>query len=353
MAPSAIFSSAPMLCLTPLYRFSSDTSELVIDGNIRVCRFDDCRTIPFDDMVANHLRVHEPDYLLCHAPVSQKNFEDFKSLLMNEQRVLEERMSEVSQFVVASTAELCSLLRLFKPGRLRAGETFFLFRRLRDDHEKGVIFDEREGWQTVLYGHVAAETVDYTLLLSQTTSYVLNSAEAPFLRSFRDNVVPVLRNIGSFPTVANALLLYAADNGERLDAVGAVTALEGLLTEEGDIGELAYRLSMRVANLLGHNVDDRKAIFRDVKSFYKLRSKIVHGVELNTKLLNRLNELDSLRETLRRVLLSVMALLSEGAVRRVDLPDLLDDLAFDDEKRKRVQTTASKFLHINAENTSS
>jgi hypothetical protein len=349
VAPSAIFSSAPMLCLTPLYHFSSDTSELVIDGNIRVCRFDECRTIPFDDDIAKHLRVHEPDYLLCHAPVSQKNFEDFKSLLVNEQKVLEKRMSEVSQFVLAPTAELCSLLRLFKPGRLRAGETFFLFRTLREDYEKGVIFDEREGWQTASYGHVAAVTVDYTLLLSQTTSYVLNSAEVPFLQSFRDNVAPVLRNIGSFPTVANALLLYAADNGEQLDAVGAVTALEGLLTEEGDIGELAYRLSMRVANLLGQNIHDKKRIFREVRNFYKLRSKIVHGAELDLRLRSRLNELDSLRETLRRVLLSVMALFSEGT-RPASWPELLDDLAFeDDEKRKEVQKIAEKFLHISAD----
>jgi hypothetical protein len=340
VAPS-IIDSAPVLSVTPLYHFSSDAPELVIDPKIVVRRFDECRTVPFDDDVAKHLRVYEPDYLLWHFPLSRESYEDFKSLL------LAEKFAECTELLVAPTAEFLRLLRLFKPGRLRAGETFILHRPERNEG------DDLANWTTVAGARASAMVVDYQILASQTTSYALNSAEIPFLLAFRDNLVPVFRNISSFPMVATALLLYGQDNGEQPDVVGAVTALEALLTKEDEREGLTYRLSMRVANLLGCDADERKRISRDVKSFYDLRSTIVHGSRLKPKLLNRLNELDSLRETLRRVLLSVMALFSEGAARPVDLPDLLDDLAFDDERRKLVQARASKFLHISVEKTSS
>jgi len=72
------------------------------------------------------------------------------------------------------------------------------------------------------------------------------------------------------------------------------------------------------------------------------------GAQLDEKLLNRLSELDSLRETLRRVILSVVALLPEDK-KLANLPELLDDLAFDDEKRKHVHGLADKFFHLSTE----
>ena len=55
--------------------------------------------------------------------------------------------------------------------------------------------------------------------------------------------------------------------------------------------------------------------------------------------------LESMRELIRRVLLSVMALVSKGK-KLSELPDVVDELAFDDQKRKEVQGIASAFLHM-------
>jgi hypothetical protein len=186
------------------------------------------------------------------------------------------------------------------------------------------------------------------MLSMPTTSYDLQVDETPFLLAFRKKIRPLLSCLDSYPALMTALSLYSADNGEYLDAVGSITALEALLTKKEENEGLTYRLSLRTANLLGHDADSRKDIFRKIKNFYNLRSKIVHGVELDDKLRERLNELDSMREMVRRVLLSVMALYSAGT-RPVDLPDLLDELAFDDENRKQVCASASKFLHLSAE----
>jgi hypothetical protein len=345
VAPSDAGDSAPFLSVTPLYNFSSDVTELFIDTGIRVCRFDDCLTIPFDEAIAKHLQVHEPDYLLWHDPLLSGDIftEDFLQSYAALKGGNQEKRWEFLELFIASTRKLFGLMRLFKPGRLRGGETFVLFRNSGDDNRR---------WNTLGTGRASMMVVDYTALAAQETSYVLLSTEIPFLQAFRESLVPLLRQMTSFPTVETALHLYGADNGERLDVVGAVTALEALLTKKEETEGLTYRLSMRIANLLGHDHDARKAIFLNVRNFYNLRSRIVHGVELDTKLLNRLNELDSLRETVRRVLLSVMALLSEG-IHPIDLPDLLDDLALGDEKRKQVQAKASRFLHISSEKASS
>jgi len=339
--PSNVGNSAPFLSVTPLYNFSSDVPELVIGSGIGVCRFDGCETIPFDEAIIKHLQVHEPDYLLWHDPLHSRDIfaDDFLQLFAAVKEGNQEKTWEFLELFTAPTRKLFVLMRLFKPGRLRGGETFILFRDKSDDNTS---------WKTVGTGRASMMVVDYTTIAAQKTSYVLHSTEIPFLLAFRENLVPLLRKMGSFPSVETALYLYGEDNGERSDVVGAVTALEALLTKKEETESLTYRLSMRIANLLGHDVDARKAICLDVKNFYNLRSRIVHGVELDKKLLNRLNELDSLRETLRRVLLSVMALISEG-MHPAELPDLLDDLALDDEKRKQVQATASKFLHISAE----
>jgi hypothetical protein len=52
-----------------------------------------------------------------------------------------------------------------------------------------------------------------------------------------------------------------------------------------------------------------------------------------------------MRELLRRTLLSVMALVSNGK-KRSDIADLIDESAFDEERRREVQGMASGFLHM-------
>ena len=124
-----------------------------------------------------------------------------------------------------------------------------------------------------------------------------------------------------------------------------MTALEALITKSEEVEGLTYRLGMRVANLLGRDANERKNIFRQVKQFYGLRSRIVHGAQHDDRLTKRLDELETMRELLRRVLLSVMALTTSGQ-KMSDVPDLLDELAFDEERRREVQGMASGFLHM-------
>jgi hypothetical protein len=89
--------------------------------------------------------------------------------------------------------------------------------------------------------------------------------------------------------------------------------LEALLLDEHD--ELSYKISMRLAALIGHTPDERMAIFTEARKSYRARSRIAHGSSQS----DVVAAADSARELLRRALVSWMA---EDARR---LPDELDE----------------------------
>ncbi len=333
-----------MICtITPLYGFAADLPELSIAGGIRISAADFSgpprgpekyypwdTSDEFDEFVGNHLQVCPPDYLLWYNPVLTRDvlIDDFAGLLEGG------RWAEVGKIFLTATVQLFWLFRLFKPGRLRAGETFV------------VQFDrEFQHWETISSGRAGTTSVDYQRLAMKSAPYELNSSELPFFHSFKERLLPLLQIAEAVPELNLALNIYGGDNSQELDAISTVMALEAVLTKKDEVDGLTYRLSMRTANLLGRDAEARRKIFLETKNFYNIRSRLVHGAQLDGKLLNRLNELGSVRETLRRVILSVIALLPEDK-NLANLPELLDDLAFDDEKRKNVHKLADRFFHL-------
>jgi hypothetical protein len=321
----------PIATVTPLYHFSSRTPELFIDKGVYILKYDPCDR--FDEVVSRHLQVYEPDFLLWHDPLIRGDVVFSADLI---ERAIKGDRGVIPEFTDWDL-NLLLALRLFKPGHLRAGETFVVFRGAEDDP-----------WKTLGSSRASLMVVDYGILGMQSKSYSLEAEEIAFFSAFTHGIFPVMDSLDQYPALSQALSLYSADNGQYLNAVGSITALEALLTKREETEGLTYRLALRIANLLGSDGNSRKIIFTQVKDFYNLRSKIVHGVMLDKKLLGRLDALDELREMVRRVLLSTMALYADGT-HATDLPDILDELALDEEIRKRVCATASKFLHLSTE----
>jgi hypothetical protein len=87
---------------------------------------------------------------------------------------------------------------------------------------------------------------------------------------------------------------------------------------------------------------------KNMKGFYDLRSKIIHGsgYKLNSKLKTRLQQADSLREIVRRTILAVMAVMLDTNMTTKQFEELLDHIVFDQQKREEVQRLAAKFLHL-------
>jgi hypothetical protein len=79
----------------------------------------------------------------------------------------------------------------------------------------------------------------------------------------------------------------------------AITAVEAVL----DLGsEIAFKLSFRMAGILGGDETDRAAIFREMKAYYDLRSKLVHGAALKKKHNALLADTERLRHLVRELL---------------------------------------------------
>jgi hypothetical protein len=135
---------------------------------------------------------------------------------------------------------------------------------------------------------------------------------------------------------------YARESALYGDAVDLIISLEALLVPEEE--GIAFRLAQRVANLLGQDAETRKELFRKLRDFYSVRSKIVHGAQFKRKEINAVQQLDWLREVTRRVLLSVMVLANDGGL-DADLYGTLNDMCLDDDLRRSLQSKAVALLH--------
>lgn len=60
-------------------------------------------------------------------------------------------------------------------------------------------------------------------------------------------------------------------------AIELTTGFEAILGTKDERSELTYRFSLRSALLMGHSIEEKQTISRNLKSLYNLRSKFVHG----------------------------------------------------------------------------
>jgi hypothetical protein len=326
----ALLEHVPVCCLTPLYQFAFDAEECVIENDLQVLPLrEPIWDLNFDNVLRSHFALCKPDRVVFQrSSLPSSYFSEDRLSVANTQDG-----ADMLAKCIAPVREFLQTLRLFAPGHLHAGETFVL-----------VPVPPRRNWATVASLRASDTAVDYSSLRENTKTFSLTAEEMRALGEFRKAISPILQRLESYPAATFAMFLYATDDGERANFSAAVTALEALLTKNEETEGLTYRLSMRLANLLGHSPEARKARFAEMKKVYGIRSKIVHGSPLPIKSNSSpLDMLPSLRETVRRVLLSVLALFGSG-VQPEHLPDRIDECAFDDEMRRQIQAEASKLL---------
>ena len=339
------------VAVTPLYHFVSDSDDLRIGDNFRILKYKGDLSLPLSmrDVLLTHFQLCAPDFLLWQrAPAGEATNREQSTPDAPEGDLLTKAAITFQVLFLTPAVNLFRLLRLFKAGRLFAGDTFVV----STQNTSGDV-----GWETVWGQRCSRMTIDYTNLSLQEYGYRFSSKDVAFFKVFSEQLMPVLVRfsnpdnlVGSESTqLEMALRLFSRDEGEpEVDVLNILTAFEALLTNDGNT-ELAYRLSLRAANLLGNDAEERKKIFQDMKDFYGLRSRLVHGsgFKLKPKEQARLDlvEILLLRDLLRRAILSVMALLLAGnSFSRLEV--LLDDLIFDEGKRAEVQKAASELLHM-------
>lgn len=110
----------------------------------------------------------------------------------------------------------------------------------------------------------------------------------------------------------------------KLSFLSLMMALEALLSRDNQ--ELTYTIRRNTAVLLGSTVDQSEAAYRDINTYYKKRSKIVHGDEGTATTNNVVTPEDimGLREYVRKSILKT----SELNIDKIALLDALNRRGF-------------------------
>jgi hypothetical protein len=225
---------------------------------------------------------------------------------------------------------LLRAFQLFKPGRFVAGDTFFFFPN--DDASCG----------TLSVARCSEMSIDWQFIGQFKPHYSFESKEIPFLLAFIERLNDVWPKAQKYPHIDLALHRYCEETALYGNAVSLMVSLETLLVPEEE--GISFKLCQRVANLLGEDASKRKELSKQIREFYALRSRIVHGAKLRSRELGAAQQLDILREITRRVLLVVIALAADVALDS-SFYEMLNDMCLDDDLRRSMQARASTLLH--------
>jgi hypothetical protein len=126
--------------------------------------------------------------------------------------------------------------------------------------------------------------------------------------------------------------LYEREVTQREDRIlDAITAIEAML---GDKLETTFKVTSRVATLLGADDDSRVALFESMKLYYDTRSCLVHGSDLKQKHLDVIQDHRGLLDIARRLLAGFVRLASSGEFAKVaSLKERIDGILLHSARR--------------------
>lgn len=332
----------PLITITPLYCLVTDPDEIVLTDKITITRFSEeqMKFLAEDDRFARHLRLYTPQCLLWErssVPLKQlkevaeealtlaadRGPDQVDDLIRGRDARTSAIHSKVNQLILFLRA-----LQLYKRGRLVVGDSLFYF---------------SEPSPVCIIARCTDMTVDYQLIEQYRPGYEFNSSDTVNFLNFYVRFLEVSLTIAEYPEIELAVARYCRETAQHGDVVDLMISLESLLVPEE--GGITFKLSQRVANLLGTHAELRKELFKRVKDFYGLRSKTVHGATGRPREIHLRQQLDDLREITRKTILSVMALASESGMGQ-EFALLLNDMCFDDELRRSLQTKAAALLQF-------
>ncbi|HVO64529.1 MAG TPA: hypothetical protein VMT53_26650 [Terriglobales bacterium] len=322
--------------VTPLYGFSTDVDPLVITNSETITKSTEEHLSFFhtDDVFLRHIGLYQPQHFIWHKV--ELSPDEIVAILRYVRGlgtdVLRGDITSAGPFgsLLHPVSDFLRALHVFKPGRLIAGDTSFFMQM------------QGAASTTLCLSRCSEMTIDFQFVQEYHPHYEFNEDDVlGFLKFMVHFYKARLKSLG-YPQIDLALWRYAKETSLYGDPVELMISLEALLVPEEE--GIAFRLAQRVANLLGGDATTRKELFRQMRDFYGLRSKTVHGAMLRKRDATALQQVDSLREITRRVLLSVMALAADIGLEQ-DLYTALNDACFDDELRQSIQSKAAALLH--------
>jgi len=341
-----LLAGVPYVSVTPLYCLVTDEHEIHLSEGISITRFS-AEQLEFSSNFPNfvrHLQLYPPQCLLWErnsTPLSNFLLLASEMSSLSKDHLSKDHLGEINEDdlvrsyaaptsavfpVMDSLVGLIRAFQFYRRGRLVVGDSFFYF--LNPFH---VGFMQR----------CTEMTVDYQIMEQYKASYEFNSTDVEDFKSFLAAFIEAHQTINKYPELQLAIARYCKETAQHGDVIDLMIALEALLLAEEE--GIVFKLSQRVANLLGPDAASRKQLFQKVKDFYSLRSKMVHGGKAKPKELKAQEQLDELREIARRAILAVIVLAREVGVGK-EFAALLNDMCLDDDLRRVTQEKASILL---------
>jgi len=99
-----------------------------------------------------------------------------------------------------------------------------------------------------------------------------------FVKSILPYYAIAIKKGNEYLKIAIEYLRRARDaDSPALIILDCISALEALFSTKNEKQEISYRLSNRVATLLADNKNERNILRNEIRNYYNLRSKLVHG----------------------------------------------------------------------------
>lgn len=125
----------------------------------------------------------------------------------------------------------------------------------------------------------------------------------------------------------------------QIKIFNCMVSLEALFSKSGEKTEIGYKLSNRTATLLARNSKERKKIQEEIRDFYDLRSKMVHGDLIDLEFHDFGDLLVYVREAIVRFMI-----LSTIYSNHKDIIDTIDNAMIDNRIQKKMRRESS-LLH--------
>lgn len=192
-------------------------------------------------------------------------------------------------------------------------------------------------------------TKAFSIFLSQPVStgpeYILEQGEEDKLMRMYWQIKNLDRKKDRFLEIAIERFNYATQRWRIEDRLtDYVTVLEALFLGSEETAELGYRLSLRLATLLGESGDQRIEIRQVFSKAYAQRSKIVHGKKLKPIRIHGkkfpMEDLAFYLENHARNSLRIFLSLTTKEIAHKEFLDMLDDAIVDPEAKKQLTTGA-------------
>lgn len=244
-------------CLSPLSNFEMEAEKIELSPKFSIIK------IPKEEreeILSQSRQLIFPSYQI--VPFNQYAFESYIEVPKIIGDTSPSQESRPSQIARKQFDEAGSALRLFKNGTVSYNE----------------IRVKSSSWQ--LPGGFTIGLI--VPQLSFGTRYVLSKEEIPDLLNFWNFFQRARRKKRNRIEVALRRFNFGYGRITPEDKlIDCLIAFEALLLRKEERQELEYRLALRGSVLLGKTPDGRKRVFEELKTAYRERSNIVHGVAIS------------------------------------------------------------------------